>query len=172
MRWTATDGGIDSRGGGGLLRLSGQHFPRQCARFEESGVEILRDKRLGRVSERRASESELERMRRLYREEYADFTVKHFHEELHKRHGYSAILVGQLLACKDNRCSRPARLIPHRSGLTLLRHIEGRHEGGQGTSDPGQSGAVAIGHPPHSKGAGAVSDAMLAVFDGPRCLVR
>jgi hypothetical protein len=27
-------------------------------------------------------------MRRLYREEYADFTVKHFHEELRRRHGY------------------------------------------------------------------------------------
>jgi hypothetical protein len=24
----------------------------------------------------------------MYREEYADFTVKHFHEELHRRHGY------------------------------------------------------------------------------------
>ncbi len=46
------------------------------------GVEGLRDQRLGRVSARRAPESELERMRRLYREEYADFTVKHFHEEL------------------------------------------------------------------------------------------
>ena len=27
-------------------------------------------------------------MRRLYREEYADFTPKHFHEGLYKRHGY------------------------------------------------------------------------------------
>lgn len=71
-----------------LLGLSGRHFRRQCARFEENGIEGLRDKRLGRVSERRAPESELERMRRLYREEYADFTVQHFHEELHTRHGY------------------------------------------------------------------------------------
>ena len=45
----------------------------------------------GWASHRRAgpAESELDRMHRLYREEYADFTVKHFHEELRKRHNYT-----------------------------------------------------------------------------------
>jgi hypothetical protein len=41
------------------------------------------------VSNRRAPESELERIRRLYREEYADFTVKHFHEEIRRHHNYT-----------------------------------------------------------------------------------
>ena len=31
----------------------------------------------------------MERMRRFYREGYSDFTVKHFHEELRKRHHYT-----------------------------------------------------------------------------------
>lgn len=82
-------GRLTAEEAGELLGLSGRHFRRQCARYAEEGADGLRDKRLGRVSARRASETELERMRRLYREEYADFTVKHFHEELRKRHGYA-----------------------------------------------------------------------------------
>src|ERR1700761_4827595 len=74
---------------GELLGLSGRHFRRQCARYSEDGVDGLRDRRLGKAPPRRASETELDRMHRLYREEYADFTVKHFHEELRKRHGYT-----------------------------------------------------------------------------------
>ena len=40
------------------------------------------------ASPRRAPEEELERMLGLFRDKYADFTVKHFHEQLQKRHGY------------------------------------------------------------------------------------
>jgi hypothetical protein len=43
---------------------------------------------MGRRSPRRAPEEELERMLGLFRDKYADFTVKHFHEQLQKRHGY------------------------------------------------------------------------------------
>jgi len=82
-------GRLTAEEAGELLGLSGRHFRRQCARYETEGVDGLRDKRLGRVSNRRAPESELDRMRRLYREEYSDFTVKHFHEELRRRHNYT-----------------------------------------------------------------------------------
>jgi hypothetical protein len=73
---------------GELLGLSGRHFRRLCVRYEEDGVEGLRDRRIGKVSPHRAPERELERMHALYRERYGDFTVKHFHEHLVKRHGY------------------------------------------------------------------------------------
>jgi hypothetical protein len=43
---------------------------------------------LGRCSPRRAPEAEIERMLGLFRDKYSDFTVKHFHEQLGKRHGY------------------------------------------------------------------------------------
>jgi len=82
-------GQLTAEEAGELLGLSGRHFRRQCARYEAEGVDGLRDKRLGRVSNRRAPESELDRIRRLYREEYADFTVKHFHEELRRHHNYT-----------------------------------------------------------------------------------
>src|SRR5579863_9120339 len=81
-------GRLSAEEAGELLGLSGRHFRRQCTRYAVEGIEGLRDKRLGRVSRRRAPEGELERMRRLYCEEYADFTVKHFHEELRRRHHY------------------------------------------------------------------------------------
>lgn len=82
-------GQLTAEEAGELLGLSGRHFRRQCARYQAEGVDGLRDKRLGRVSNRRAPESELDRIRRLYREEYADFTVKHFHEELRRHHNYT-----------------------------------------------------------------------------------
>ena len=37
---------------------------------------------------RRAADEEIERMQALYEERYGGFTVKHFHEQLRKRHGY------------------------------------------------------------------------------------
>jgi hypothetical protein len=73
---------------GELLGMSGRHFRRLCVRYEEAGVEGLRDRRIGKVSPRRAPARELERMQQLYREQYGDFTVKHFHEHLVRRHGY------------------------------------------------------------------------------------
>jgi len=73
---------------GELLGMSGRHFRRLCVRYEEDGIEGLRDRRIGKVSPRRAPERELERMQELYRERYGDFTVKHFHEQLVRRHGY------------------------------------------------------------------------------------
>jgi transposase len=73
---------------GELLGLSGRHFRRLIERYEEEGRDGLRDRRLGKASPRRAPATELTRMQRLYQESYRDFTVKHFHEQLQKRHGY------------------------------------------------------------------------------------
>jgi transposase len=73
---------------GELLGRSGRKFRRLCVRYEEEGVEGLRDRRIGRASPRRAPEGELARMQELYRERYCDFTVKHFHEQLVRRHNY------------------------------------------------------------------------------------
>src|SRR6478735_1792790 len=93
---------------GELLGLSGRHFRRQCVRYETAGVAGLRDKRLGRVSNRRAPESELDRMRRLYKEGYADFTVKHFHEELRRHHNYALGYTVTRLALQTSGDVKPA----------------------------------------------------------------
>jgi len=73
---------------GELLGMSGRNFRRLCVRYEEDGIEGLRDRRIGKVSPRQAPARELERMHDLYRECYSDFTVKHFHEQLVRRHNY------------------------------------------------------------------------------------
>jgi hypothetical protein len=73
---------------GELLGMSGRNFRRLCIRYEDDGIAGLRDRRIGKVSPRRAPERELERMHELYRQRYRDFTVKHFHEQLVRRHGY------------------------------------------------------------------------------------
>jgi hypothetical protein len=68
--------------------MSGRHFRRLLMRYDEDGAEGLRDRRLGKPSPRRAPAGELSRMQILYQERYRDFTVKHFHEQLQKRHNY------------------------------------------------------------------------------------
>jgi len=73
---------------GELLGMSGRNFRRLVVRYDEDGEDGLRDRRLGKPSSRRAPASELSRMQILYQERYRDFTVKHFHEQLQKRHDY------------------------------------------------------------------------------------
>ena len=71
-----------------MLGMSERTFRRWRDRLRDEGPEGLIDGRIGKPSSRRASEDEILRMLGLYRERYADFTVKHFHEQLVKRHGY------------------------------------------------------------------------------------
>lgn len=101
-------GHLTAEEAGELLGLSGRHFRRQCVRYETEGIDGLRDKRLDRVSNRRAPESELDRMRRLYDEEYKDFTVKHFHEELRRHHNYTLGYTVTRLALQKSGDVKPA----------------------------------------------------------------
>jgi hypothetical protein len=71
-----------------MLGVHVRTFQRWAARYEDDGEAGLADRRVGRRSPRRAPQEELDRMLGLYRDKYAAFTVKHFHEQLVKRHGY------------------------------------------------------------------------------------
>ena len=70
-----------------LLGISERTFRRWRDRQQEMGEAGLADRRLAR-SLRRAPVAEIERMLGLYRDLYRGFTVKHFHEQLGKRHNY------------------------------------------------------------------------------------
>lgn len=70
-----------------LLGISERTFRRWRDRQRDAGPVGLEDRRLA-PSPRRASVVEIERMLGLYRELYRGFTVKHFHEQLGKRHNY------------------------------------------------------------------------------------
>ena len=71
-----------------LLGVSERTFRRWRDRHRETGLSGLADRRLA-PSLRRAPVAEIERMLGLYRELYRGFTVKHFHEQLAKRHNYT-----------------------------------------------------------------------------------
>lgn len=71
-----------------MLGISERSFRRWRDRLRDEGPSGLADRRLGKPSARRAGVAEIARMLELYRGSYADFTVKHFHEQLVKRHGY------------------------------------------------------------------------------------
>ena len=71
-----------------LLGVSERTFRRWRGRYREEGASGLADRRL-RPSLRQAAKAEIERMLGLYRDVYRGFTVKHFHEQLGKRHNYT-----------------------------------------------------------------------------------
>ena len=71
-----------------LLGISERTFRRWRDRHRDVSLEGLDDHRLA-PSVRRAPVAEIERMLGLYRDLYRGFTVKHFHEQLGKRHNYT-----------------------------------------------------------------------------------
>src|SRR5271163_4701005 len=71
-----------------LLGIGERSFRRWRDRLRDEGPAGLLDRRHGKPSARRAGVAEIARMLELYQGSYADFTVKHFHEQLVKRHGY------------------------------------------------------------------------------------
>ena len=71
-----------------LLGIGERTFRRWRDRHRDVGLEGLDDRRLA-PSVRRAPVAEIERMLGLYRALYRGFTVKHFHEQLGKRHNYT-----------------------------------------------------------------------------------
>ena len=95
-----------------MLGVSERTFRRWRDRLRDEGPEGLRDRRIGKPSSRRAAAEEIQRMLGLYEERYAGFTVKHFHEQLVKRHHYKLGYTVTRLALQGAGLVRPA---PRRS---------------------------------------------------------
>ena len=84
-------------------------------RYEEFGYDGLFDRRKRRPSPRRVPMKLAERVLRLYREQYGDFNVRHFHEKLKEEHGIQ--LSYQWIKCALQAAGlveRRARRSPHR----------------------------------------------------------
>jgi hypothetical protein len=81
-----------------MLGIGERTFRRWRDRLRAEGPAGLRDRRIGKPSSRGplahgldpwgAAVAEIQRMLGLYEERYGGFTVKHFHEQLVKRHNY------------------------------------------------------------------------------------
>lgn len=91
-----------------MLGISERTFRRWRDRLRDEGPEGLRDRRIGKPSSRRAAAEEILRMLGLYEERYAGFTVKHFHEQLRKRHDYKLCYTVTRLALQGAGLVRPA----------------------------------------------------------------
>jgi transposase len=85
-RWES--GRLSMLEAGEVLGMSERQFRRYRDRYEEEGLEGLRDRRLGKPSPRRAPSADARLMLELYGGPYRGWNVKHFHEHLVREHGF------------------------------------------------------------------------------------
>ena len=69
-----------------ILGISIRQMRRRKDRWDRQGYDGLFDRRLGKPSPQRVPVSTVEEVLRLYQEQYYDFNVKHFHEQLKREH--------------------------------------------------------------------------------------
>src|SRR5260370_1009572 len=69
-----------------ILGISDRHLRRIRDRYEQFGFRGLFDQRRGKPSPKRVSGVVLEQVLSLYREQYFDLNVRHFHEKLKAGH--------------------------------------------------------------------------------------
>jgi len=126
-RWEAAE--LSQLEAAELLGMSERTFRRWSRRFEEEGEEGLMDRRLGRRSGRAVPDEEAEEVERLYRERYAGFTAKHFHEHLVGRHGFrwgytwtKTYLQARGLLAKAPRRGAHRRKRPRRPMVGMMLH--------------------------------------------------
>ena len=93
--------------------MSERTFRRWRERYEAEGAEGLYDRRLGRVSARRAPVDEVMRVLELFETRYPDFTAKHFHEKLVCEHGFGLSYNWLRLSLQAHGKIKPA---PRRAG--------------------------------------------------------
>ena len=115
-----------------ILGVSTRTMRRMRRGWQKVGYDGLFDRRLKRPSPKRVAVPELEKVLGLYREQYSDFNVRHFHEKLREDHGihYSYTWVKNALQASGlvarrrqrgpHRRRRPRRPIPG-----MLLHIDG-----------------------------------------------
>lgn len=115
-----------------VLGVGERTFRRWCRRFECEGDAGLLDRRLGKPSPKRVPVDEAMRVEALYRERYAGFTVKHFHEHLVKDHGFrwgytwtKTFLHGRGLAAPAPRRGAHRRKRPRRPLVGMMLHQDG-----------------------------------------------
>jgi transposase len=71
-----------------ILGVSERQFRRYRRRYEETGLEGLVDRRLGKASVRRVPVDQVTWMLSEYRTQLMGWNVKHFHEHIQKQHGF------------------------------------------------------------------------------------
>ncbi len=115
-----------------IIGISDRSMRRWRERLEEHGYSGLRDHRKGKSSSHRIPLKTAEEVLRLYREQYSDFNVRHFHEKLREQHqitiSYTWVykaLTGAGLITKKRRRAPHRRRRERRPLPGMLLHIDG-----------------------------------------------
>ena len=115
-----------------VLGMSCRHLRRVREAYERVGFDGLHDGRVGRTSPRRIPISVVEEVLRLYRDEYFDFSVVHFHEKLVEKHSMTvsytwvkALLQGSGLVAKDRPRKKHRRRRARKPLAGMMLHIDG-----------------------------------------------
>jgi len=69
-----------------IIGISDRHMRRWRERYEEFGFRALFDRRRGKPSPKKVPLAVVERVLGLYREQYFDLNLRHFHEKLIEQH--------------------------------------------------------------------------------------
>lgn len=115
-----------------IIGVSDRTMRRWRQRLEEHGYSGLRDRRKGKPSFRRVPLETAEKVLGLYREQYPDFNVRHFHEKLREEHqielSYTWVqqaLQGAGLVARRRKRGPHRRRRPRRPMPGMLLHIDG-----------------------------------------------
>jgi transposase len=115
-----------------IIGISDRQLRRWQRRYEEHGYTGLIDRRRGRVSERQVPLTTVAEVLRLYKEQYFDFNVRHFHEKLVANHNiklsYTWVkraLQGAGLVKKGRKRGVHRKRRPRRPLPGMLVHIDG-----------------------------------------------
>src|SRR5262249_4804766 len=116
-----------------IIGISARQMRRMKQRYEEFGYDGLYDRRRGKPSPKRVPLQTVEGVLELYREQYFDFNVKHFHEKLKEEHGIElsytwvkSALQGAGLVKKDPKRRTHRKRGARRPLKGMLLHIDGR----------------------------------------------
>lgn len=115
-----------------ILGYSPRHLRRLKQKYEQFGFHALFDGRRGKASPRRLPVAVVEEVLRLYREEYFDFNVRHFHEKLVERHSIQVsytwakcLLQASGLVAKEPSRNKHRKKRARRPLPGMLLHIDG-----------------------------------------------
>lgn len=115
-----------------IIGVSARQMRRMRQRYEEFGYDGLYDRRKGKPSPKRVPLGTVEMVLGLYRDEYFDLNVKHFHEKLKEKHGIElsytwvkSALQGAGLVKKDPKRRTHRKRRARRSLIGMLLHIDG-----------------------------------------------
>src|SRR5450755_154326 len=115
-----------------IIGISDRHMRRWRERYEEFGFRGLFDRRRGKPSPKRVPMAVVERVLELYRDQYFDLNLRHFHEKLASEHqielSYSwvkGVLQGAGLVARGRKRGVHRQRRPRRPLPGMLLHIDG-----------------------------------------------